>query len=76
MNLAFYIDPWKSDERAKTVVLVTEQNVEDLKSEDTFVLKVKDSLESLISISKTHRCGIDCDLYQFVYSLNIGLSLM
>lgn len=32
-------------------------------------------IEGLIKLAKEDECGIDCDLYQLIYGLSIGLNL-
>ena len=38
-------------------------------------LSAEHCLEELIALSKKQEAGIDCDLYQFAYGINLGFAL-
>lgn len=75
---AYYTDPWKSDERVKTVVIqaLDPINFELLKQEGHFLLPLKGGVQGLIELAKKEGAAIDCDMYQLLYGLSLGFALL
>ena len=72
----FYSDPWKSTQKVKSVVLITDSIVAiDYlpRHGDTLIkyhmINVKESVKEITEIAKQEGCAIDCDLYQILYGI-------
>ncbi|TNV71988.1 hypothetical protein FGO68_gene3805 [Halteria grandinella] len=77
---AYYTDPWKSDEKVKTVVLKTSLKIDvsSLPKDEThqyFSIPLIDGVQALIDLAKKEDTAIDCDIYQLLYGLSIGIAL-
>jgi hypothetical protein len=79
--VAYYTDPWKSNQRVKTVVLRSKEQVklDSLpKGKDVLsyhAISLKSGVTDLIELAKKEELAIDCDMYQLLYGLNIGFCL-
>ncbi len=68
-----YTDPWKSNQKAKTVVVTCKDTT--ITEKDIISIPIVGALSELIRLAKEKECGIDCDLYQLIYGIQLGLNL-